>query len=206
MWITCWDFPKFYCESDNVCLSLDGNYDKVRENIGPSSEDWNLEPKDKEKFQKHSHTRHKMNKHKNIRADTQTHAWQSTYSTGPDTVLTGQGIQSLSTGYDTRSSYNRTWATFGGGTEEQFCQFYVQEHFATQTEFIPYFPLHLLKAIVTPAFKCLPTHDYFQRKAKTIRLLLNLHFFDATHRTRYSEWKIMVSITITKAHIVKCSK
>ena len=40
----------------------------------------------------------------------------STCCTGPDTVPTAQGIQPWSTGYDTRSSYNGAWATFGGGT------------------------------------------------------------------------------------------
>lgn len=48
----------------------------------------------------------------------------SLHRTGPDIVLTVQGIQSGSTGYDTRFSNNCAWATFGGSTYETFCQCY----------------------------------------------------------------------------------
>lgn len=99
-------FPNLIVRQTIVCLSLDGDSDKVRENIGPSSEEWNLEPRQREIPQTHTHA----HTHKNTAAYTEVH-------TELDTV---KGIQSQSTGYDTRSSEKCSRLVSDSGTDWQF--------------------------------------------------------------------------------------
>lgn len=193
-------FPNSIVNHTMVCLSLDGNSDKVRENIGHSSGDRDLEPKTK-RNSRNTHTHYKMN---------------------PDIALTVQGIQSWTTGYDTRSSYNLAWATFGGDTDEQFCQCYCTSgaffHFwssvpmSTKLNVLHMCCLDLLKTIVTSAFKCCLHMITFIEKGLLPQLqfqenLFFFFFFGATLRTTEGKWNISVWVTTpTKIPKVKCSK
>lgn len=115
MRITCWGFPKCYCESDNGSPLWVATVTRLERRLDAVQRTETLNPKTKRNTETHTHTHYKMNTRNNIKAQ------PSAYSPGPDVVLTMQGIQAWSTGYDTSSPLNRAWATF--------CQFYVREHF-----------------------------------------------------------------------------